>query len=85
MKKSIKCFNKLINKLADRNKTKEILFLYELKYFISNFFNKTNYKINYLNNLKYSYINNIIEHINLYKNDENRIRIVSNYASKFIN
>jgi len=85
MKISIKRFNNLTNKLVKKNKTKEILFLFELKYYISNFFNETNYKLNYLEKLKYSYIVNIINHINMYKDSDFKLRIISDYSSKFIN
>jgi hypothetical protein len=49
MKLQINENKKLRNYLIKNNLTNEILILHELNFFISNYYNKTNYKLNYLN------------------------------------
>jgi hypothetical protein len=49
MKIQIKEMKKIRNYLIKNNLTNEIIILHELNFFVSNFYNKTNYKLNYLN------------------------------------
>jgi hypothetical protein len=49
MKLQINQMKKLRNYLVKNNLTTEIIILHELNFFVRNFNNETNYKLNYLN------------------------------------
>ncbi len=73
MKLQIKQMKKLSNYLIKKNLTNEIIILHELNFFVRNFNNETNYKLNYLNNMR---LFSFIQFFNL-TTLENKIKLLN--------